>query len=105
MAAGQKAPRPVLVGASYAGLRSLRLEHILRQIEPDRDNLRHERPPFWISADPPWHIDAVGGWSHHQSRFELFEKAAISAQSASIVIRRSIAFFRINANASSSVQF
>ncbi|MCB1470611.1 MAG: hypothetical protein KDK08_26450, partial [Rhizobiaceae bacterium] len=29
--------------------------------EPDRDNLRHDRPPLWILADPPWHIDAVGG--------------------------------------------
>jgi len=35
--------------------------------EPDRDNLRHDRPPLWIIADPPWHIDAVGGRSHHQS--------------------------------------
>ncbi|WP_372834167.1 hypothetical protein, partial [Puniceibacterium confluentis] len=45
----------------------MHLEHILRQIEPDRDNLRHDRPPLWIIADPPWHIDAVGGRSHHQS--------------------------------------
>jgi len=22
---------------------------------------------WWIVADPPWHIDAVGGRSHHQS--------------------------------------
>ncbi|GAB1381400.1 hypothetical protein MASR1M49_42470 [Pararhodobacter aggregans] len=22
---------------------------------------------MWIIADPPWHIDAVGGRSHHQS--------------------------------------
>jgi hypothetical protein len=44
------------------------LKHILRQIEPDRDNLRHDRPPLWILTDPPWHIDAVGGRSHHQSR-------------------------------------
>jgi hypothetical protein len=21
---------------------------------------------LWIIADPPWHIDAVGGRSHHQ---------------------------------------
>jgi hypothetical protein len=46
----------------------LRLKHSLRQIEPDRDNLRHDRPPLWIIADPPWHKDAVGGRSHHQSR-------------------------------------
>jgi hypothetical protein len=37
------------------------LEHIARQVEPDRDNLRHDRPPFWIIAVPRWHIDAVGG--------------------------------------------
>lgn len=37
------------------------LKHILRQIEPDRDNLRHDRSPLWILADPPWHTDAVGG--------------------------------------------
>ncbi|WP_220495443.1 hypothetical protein, partial [Paracoccus sp. MC1862] len=30
--------------------------YILRQIEPDRDNLRHDRSPLWIVADPPWHI-------------------------------------------------
>lgn len=32
------------------------------------DNLRYDRPPLWILADPPWHIDAVEGRSHHQSR-------------------------------------
>jgi hypothetical protein len=44
------------------------LKHMLRQIEPDRDNLLHDRPPLWIIADPPWNIDAVG-WvrSQHQS--------------------------------------
>jgi hypothetical protein len=42
-------------------------KHILRQVEPERDNLRHDRPPLWIVADPPWHIDAVGGRSQHQS--------------------------------------
>ncbi|MEW9922359.1 hypothetical protein AB2B41_22395, partial [Marimonas sp. MJW-29] len=26
--------------------------------------------PLWIIADPPWHIDAVGGRSHHQSHPE-----------------------------------
>jgi hypothetical protein len=39
---------------------------ILRQVEPDRDNLQHYRPPSWILADPPWNKDAVGGRSHHQ---------------------------------------
>ena len=41
------------------------LKHILRQIEPDSDNLRHDRSPMWILADPPWHTDAVGGRLHH----------------------------------------
>lgn len=60
--------------ASYTTLRDVTkgisrmcLEHILRQIEPDRSNLRHDRSPLWILTDPPWHIDAVGGRSHHQS--------------------------------------
>jgi hypothetical protein len=44
----------------------MQLKHILRQVEPDRDNLRHDRSPLWILADPPWHTDAVGGRSHHQ---------------------------------------
>jgi hypothetical protein len=26
---------------------------------------------LWILADPPWHIDAVGGRSHHQSQQEI----------------------------------
>lgn len=37
------------------------LKHTLRQIEPDCDNLRHDRSPLWIVADPLWHTDAVGG--------------------------------------------
>jgi hypothetical protein len=37
------------------------LKHILRQIESDRDNLRHDRSALWILTDPPWHIDAAGG--------------------------------------------
>jgi hypothetical protein len=48
------------------GVSATRLEHSLRQVEPDRDDLRHDRPPSGILADPPWHIDAVGGRSHHQ---------------------------------------
>lgn len=39
----------------------MRLKHMLRQIKPDSDNLRHDRSPLWILADPPWHTDAVGG--------------------------------------------
>ena len=47
---------------------AMRLKHILRQVEPDRGNLKHDRPPMWILADPPWHIDAVAGRSDHQSQ-------------------------------------
>ncbi len=43
----------------------MRLEFILRKIGPHRDSLPHDRPPLWIVADPPWHIDAVGARSHH----------------------------------------
>ena len=25
---------------------------------------------LWILIDPPWHIDAVGGRSHHQSPYD-----------------------------------
>ena len=42
------------------------LKNVLRQIEADRGNPQHDRSPLWIVADPPWHIDAVGGRSHHQ---------------------------------------
>jgi hypothetical protein len=44
-------------------------KHILRQVEPDSGNRPHDRSPLWILADPPWHINAVGGRSHHQSPF------------------------------------
>ena len=39
--------------------------HILRQIEFDRSNIQHDRPPMWIIADAPWHINAVVGRSDH----------------------------------------
>lgn len=39
----------------------MRMKHILRQVEPDRDKLRHDRSPLWFLADPPWYIDAVAG--------------------------------------------
>ena len=38
----------------------MRLKHSLRQVEPDRDNLRHDPSPLGIVADPPWHSDAIG---------------------------------------------
>ena len=48
-------------------IRPMDLKYILRQIESDRDNLRHDRSLLSILADPPWHTVAVGGRSHHQS--------------------------------------
>jgi hypothetical protein len=52
---------------SACAVGSMQLEYILLQIGSDRDNLRHDRSPLWIVADPPWHIDAAGGRLHHQS--------------------------------------
>ena len=43
-------------------------KYILRQVEPDRDNIIHDRPPLWIIADPPWHFDAVGERPHHNTK-------------------------------------
>jgi len=36
-------------------------KHILRLVEPVRDNLRYGRRPLWMLTDPPWRSDAVGG--------------------------------------------
>ncbi|WP_375700196.1 integrase core domain-containing protein [Pseudophaeobacter sp. TrK17] len=33
---------------------------------------------MWIIADPPWHIDAVGGRLHHQSQAKRVIKNWIS---------------------------
>jgi hypothetical protein len=41
---------------------------------------------LWIIADPPWHIDAVGGRSHHQRHADLrsrVEALAINDQFSS----------------------
>lgn len=40
---------------------SVNMKHIFRQIESDCDNPQHDRSPLWIIADPPWHVDAIGG--------------------------------------------
>ena len=42
------------------GKSPMHLEHILRQIESDSGNLRRERSPTSILADPSCHTDAVG---------------------------------------------
>ncbi len=60
------------------------LKHVFRQIEPDCDNLRPDRPPLWIVADPPLHIDAVGGRSHHQSR----KNGGVAHSMARVALRR-----------------
>jgi len=46
--------------SSACEVSSVNRNHILRQIESDCDNLRHDRSPMRIIADPPWHTDAVG---------------------------------------------
>ena len=63
----------------------MNLEYILRQIESDRDNLRHDRSPLWIVADPPWHIDAVGGRLHHQSPI-LTKECQVLAKDAAYIL-------------------
>ncbi len=48
----------------------VQLEYILRQIEPDRGNLPHDRPPRGSSMTHLGTPDAVGRRSHHQSLSE-----------------------------------
>src|SRR6185312_7966816 len=44
----------------------VKLEHVLRQIQTNRANLRHGRLPYLVeSTTPVWHIDAVGGRPPH----------------------------------------
>jgi hypothetical protein len=61
------APQLITQNCATSTISSTHLEHIFRQIDADRDSIRHDRSPLWIIADPPWHIDAVGGRLHHQS--------------------------------------
>ena len=47
---------------SPRGVGPVKRKHLLRQIEPDRGNLRRDRsPPVWIVPDPLWHRDAFRG--------------------------------------------
>lgn len=55
------------------------LKQVLSQIEPDRDNLRHDRSPLWIIADPPWHTDAVGGAVTSSTPFERLRGFAVAS--------------------------
>ena len=57
------------------GVGPKRLGHNLRMVEPDLNNLRYDLSPLWIVADPPSHIDAVGGRSQHQCRIHGINKA------------------------------
>jgi hypothetical protein len=41
-------------------------KHVLRQVERDGSDLRHDRRSVWNLADPAWHSDAARGRSHHQ---------------------------------------
>jgi hypothetical protein len=45
----------------------VRPNRILREVEPDRGNRRHDRSPFRTRADPPRHIEAAGARSHYRS--------------------------------------
>ena len=71
-----RAPQLLSKQCAAASICSVELEYILRQIESDSGNLRHDRLTEWIVAIPPWHIDAVGGRLHHQrpTRCELTPK-------------------------------
>ena len=71
-----RAPQLLSKQCAAASICSVELEYILRQIESDSGNLRHDRLTEWIVAIPPWHIDAVGGRLHHQSHQDLKQKAA-----------------------------
>ena len=39
----------------------------------DHDNFRHDTSSLRIVADPPWHIDAVGGRSHHSMQSDAVD--------------------------------
>jgi len=55
-------------GRASISTSSENLKQVLCQIQPDRGNLRHDRPPSWIVAIPPWHLDAVWGERLHPQR-------------------------------------
>lgn len=49
--------------------------HRQQAVSPERGDdrflgLRHDRPPPWVLADPPWNIEAGGGLSHHRGRHQ-----------------------------------
>ena len=52
---------------SVCAVGSMHLEYILRQIEPDGDNLPHDRSLLWNVADRPSHVNAIERRIHHQS--------------------------------------
>jgi len=54
-------PQPLAQNRLTYAVGPMHLEHIFSQIESDRDNIRHNRSPLWIIANPLWHINAVGG--------------------------------------------
>ncbi len=63
-----RSPQLLAQNRAACAIGTMDLKHILRQIETDSDNLRHDRSPLWSVADPPWHTDAAGGRLHHQSQ-------------------------------------
>lgn len=56
-----RAPQLLSEHGGAASISAVGLIYILRQIESDNGNLRHDRLPEWSVAIPPWHVDAVGG--------------------------------------------
>jgi len=55
-------PSELLAQASIAlAVSAVDLEQVFRQVQSDRDNLRHDRLTNRIVAIPPWQVDTVGG--------------------------------------------
>ena len=59
-------PAQLLANDRVAGaINSMHLKHVLRQIQTDCSNFRHDRPPMLNVTNPPWHTDAVWGRLYH----------------------------------------
>ena len=67
------------------GICPVGLKYILRQIQSDRDNLRHDRLPKWIVAIQPWHTDAVGERLHHQSPWNGRDGVALRKSAVPVI--------------------
>src|SRR5215469_10567349 len=56
-------------------VRSMHLEHVLRDVQTDRGSLRHGRL-LWVavSTPSPWHTDAVGGRPLHHPLLPMYAR-------------------------------